>query len=215
MQTKAGVLTAPWGYTKKVVEHFQSLGGVTICDETYTGLGRLGKSYWGHKWQDCTPDIVVIGASLGNGNSLCAVATNLKMAAVVKHNWFNTFAAGHMQTKIGCEVMKIIRRENLHENADIIGNYLYGSLQKLVTKYDCLSDVKGVGLVLALDIVKDGKPDSETALKLMELTRERQLLLGLGGANFNTLLIRPPLCLTTQDAFYTVQAFEDALINLK
>jgi len=84
-----------------------------------------------------------------------------------------------------------------------------------VPKFDSLSEVNGLGLVLGLNLVKDGASSKENAIKLLELARERNLLMGIGGVDHSTLLIRPPLCLSMQDAVYIVQALEDALTHLK
>ena len=107
----------PQGYLEGVVGSFKKQNGLTICDETYTGVGRVGKEGWGFKWQNHQPDIAIIGANLGNGHPFAAVVTRKEISAGIKHAWFNTFAAGHMQNKIGIEVLKIVKREGLRDNA--------------------------------------------------------------------------------------------------
>ncbi len=121
LQAKGGINIPPAGFLKGVAEHFKSLKGVTICDESNTGLGRIGKESWGFKWQNHVPDIITIGSSLGNGSALSAVVTRKEIASVIKHAWFNTFAAGHMQTKIGIAVINTINQEKLNENAETLG----------------------------------------------------------------------------------------------
>jgi 4-aminobutyrate aminotransferase-like enzyme len=213
VQARGGVNVPPAGFLKGVAEHFKGLKAVTICDESNSGMGRIGKESWGFKWQEHVPDIVTIGSSLGNGSALSAVVTRKEIASVVKHVWFNTFAAGHMQTKIGLAVINTIKSEKLNENAENVGSYLLSGLSKLKSAH--VGGVRGKGLLLGIDIVDNGEPSKAKALELMELTRERQLLFGRGGPYGNVLLVRPPLCLTQEDAQYVIEALEDALTKLK
>ena len=101
-------------------------------------------------------------------------------------------------------------------NAEKIGNYLLSELGKLKDKYDIIGDVRGAGLMIGLEFVTDKKthaPSKDIANDMMELTRERQLLFGKGGAYGNTLRIQPPMCLTMDDAKYIVDALEDSVIS--
>lgn len=84
-----------------------------LCDESNTGLGRIGNEYWGHKWRNHRPDVVTLGNSLGNGLPLSAVVTRQEISSAMKHVFFNTFSAGHMQCKISLAVLDIIKRDNL------------------------------------------------------------------------------------------------------
>lgn len=156
LQAKGGINLAAPGFLKGVVNHFKELKAVTICDESSTGLGRIGKESWGFKWQNHIPDIITIGSALGNGSSLAAVVTRKEIASVVKHTWFNTFAAGHMQTKIGIAVLKAINEEKLSENAEKVGNYLLSGLQKSTQNSAFVGGIRGKGLLLGIDIVENG-----------------------------------------------------------
>ncbi len=172
---------------------------MAICDESSTGLGRIGKENWAFKWQNHIPDLVIIGASLANGHAISAIATKKDLAGTVKHAWFNTFAAGHMQTKFGLEVLDIIKREKLDENAEKLGNYLLDGLKRVTANSKNVGSVSGKGLLLGIEIVENkqtNEPSKEKALKLLELTRERNLLFGYGGVHGNVLIVRPPLCIT-------------------
>jgi alanine-glyoxylate transaminase/(R)-3-amino-2-methylpropionate-pyruvate transaminase len=161
------------------------------------------------------PNVVTIGASLGNGSALAAVVTKRDLASVVKHVWFNTFAAGHMQTKLGIAVINTIKEQNLAENAEKVGAYLLQGLTKAAAGSRFIGAVRGKGLLIGIDVVENGQPSKARTLELMELGRERQLLFGQGGAYGNSLLVRPPLCITLEDAKYVVEAFEDSLLKLK
>jgi alanine-glyoxylate transaminase/(R)-3-amino-2-methylpropionate-pyruvate transaminase len=104
----------------------------------------------------------------------------------------------------------------LHLNAEKIGGYLLSELSKLKDKYDIIGDVRGAGLMIGVELVKNKEthePAKDICNEMMELTRERHLLFGKGGAYGNTLRIQPPMCLTMEDAKYIVEAFEDAIIH--
>ena len=168
VQSKGGANVAPEGFYKGVVEHFQSKKGLVISDESNSGLGRIGEQSWGFKWQGYNPDIVVIGSALGNGHALSAVATRREVASVVKHAWFNTFAAGHMQTKIGLAVINAINEEKLNENAEKVGAVLLKGFEKIAKQYPGhIGNVQGKGLLLGIDIAHRGEPSKEKALDLM------------------------------------------------
>lgn len=139
-----------------------------ICDESNSGLGRIGEQSWGFKWQGYTPDIVAIGSALGNGHALSAVATRREISSAVKHAWFNTFAASHMQTKIGIAVINAINEEKLNENAEKVGAVLLKGFEKIAKQYPWhIGNVQGKGLLLGIDIVHRGEPSKEKTLDLM------------------------------------------------
>jgi alanine-glyoxylate transaminase/(R)-3-amino-2-methylpropionate-pyruvate transaminase len=109
-----------------------------------------------------------------------------------------------MQTKIGLAVANTINQEKLHENAESVGNHLLAGLHRVGQTSQFVGAVRGKGLLLGIDIVHNVEPSKQKALELMELTRERQLLFGRGGVHGNTLLVRPPLCITHADAQYVI-----------
>lgn len=111
---------------------------------------------------------MVIGSALGNGHALSAVATRREVASVTKHAWFNTFAAGHMQTKIGLAVIKTINEEKLNENAEKVGAVLLKGFEKIAKLYPGhIGNVRGKGLLLGIDIVHRGEPSKDKTLDLM------------------------------------------------
>lgn len=117
----------------------------------------------------------------------------------MKFIYFNTFACGHLSSRVGVETLKIIKEENLAENAENVGEYFLNGLKKVAEKYESIGEVRGKGLLIGFDVA-----NKQAALDLMELARERQILLGRGGINGNTLLITPPLCITKQDVNYAL-----------
>lgn len=218
IQGVGGINPLPQGYLPEMVKLVKSHGGLIICDEVQTGFGRVGTQYWGHKWQGIKPDIITMAKGIGNGFPIGAVVTRKEVTDKIKSVFFNTFGGGHIQCKVGLEVLNTIRKEKLAENAETVGNYLLTELTKLKEKHRIIGDVRGKGLMIGIELVKDKntkEPAKDEANQLMELTRERQLLFGKGGVHGNVFRIQPPLCLSLDDAKYLVQAFEDAVLNVK
>lgn len=190
----------PDGYIPKMVDLVRKdHGGLIICDEVQTGFGRIGTDYWGHKWQGIKPDIVTMAKGIGNGFPMGAVVTRREITDKIKQVYFNTFGGGHLQCRVGIEVLKTIREEKLAENAEKVGTFLLTELQKMVKTTKYIGDARGKGLMLGIEIVKDKEtkePAKDETNQLMELTRERGLLFGKGGVHGNVLRIQPPLCMT-------------------
>jgi alanine-glyoxylate transaminase/(R)-3-amino-2-methylpropionate-pyruvate transaminase len=219
IQGVGGINPLPEGYLPQMIDLVRNKhGGLIICDEVQTGFGRVGTKYWGHKWQGIKPDIITMAKGIGNGFPIGAVVTRKEITDRVKQVFFNTFGGGHIQCRVGLEVLNVIRKEKLDENAEIVGNYLLAELTKLSQKHRLIGDVRGKGLMIGMELVKDKvtkEPAKDEANQLMELTRERGLLFGKGGALGNVLRIQPPLCLSLQDAKYIVDAVDDSLLQIK
>ena len=219
MQGVGGINVYPEGYIPKMVDLVRNKHhGLIISDEVQTGFGRVGKDYWGFKWQGIKPDIVTMAKGIGNGFPMGAVVTRKEIMNKINQIYFNTFGGGHVQCKIGMQVLRVIREQKLAENADKVGNYLISEFNKLKTKYDTIGDVRGKGLMIAIEMVKDRstkEPNKDIANQLMELTRERGCLFGKTGIYGNVFRLQPPLCLSMEDAKYVVETFEDSMKNIK
>ncbi len=155
---------------------------------------------------------------IGNGFPIGAVVTKKSITDRIKAVYFNTFGGGHIQCRVGMAVLETIQKEKLAENAEKVGSYLISEFTKLSEKHRIIGNVRGKGLMIGIEIVKNKETKElgkEQTAQLMELTRERGILFGKGGAFGNVLRIQPPLCLSMQDAKYIVDAFEDAILHVK
>lgn len=118
IQGVGGINPLPEGYLPQMVDLVRNKhGGLIICDEVQTGFGRVGTKFWGHKWQGIKPDIITMAKGIGNGFPIGAVVTRKEIMDKIKHVFFNTFGGGHIQCRVGLEVLNTIRREKLDENA--------------------------------------------------------------------------------------------------
>src|SRR2546426_8457735 len=200
IQGVGGFVEFPQGYLKHTYEHIRAAGGVCIADEVQTGFGRTGTHFWGFETQGVVPDIVTMAKGIGNGCPLAAVVTTAKIAqALASRIHFNTFGGNPVVCAIGRAVLEVIEREKLQENSLRIGAQLKTGFQRLAKKHPLIGEVRGLGLMLGVELVKDRnskEPAKAECAEILELCRELGLLVGKGGLQGQTLRIKPPLCLT-------------------
>ena len=219
IQGVGGTIVFPDDYLKHAYAHARAAGGVCIADEVQTGFGRTGHHFWGFELQGVIPDIVTMAKGIGNGAPLAAVVTTPQIASVLaKRIHFNTFGGNPVACAQGKAVLEVIQRENLQANALKVGNHLLAGLEKLKQKHELIGDVRGRGLMIGVELVKDRKtkePGKAECIELLEVAREMGLLLGKGGLYGQTIRIKPPLCLTLADADFVLEVFDAALAKLR
>jgi alanine-glyoxylate transaminase/(R)-3-amino-2-methylpropionate-pyruvate transaminase len=218
IQGVGGVVVYPEGYLKHAYEHVRAAGGVCIADEVQTGFGRTGTHFWGFESQGVIPDIVTMAKGIGNGCPLAAVVTTPQIASVLaKRIHFNTFGGNPVVCATGKAVLEVIEREKLQENALNLGNYILAGLEKLKAKHQIIGDVRGKGLMLGIELVKDRatkEPGKAECAQMLELARDMGLLLGKGGLHGSVIRFAPPMCITRADADFMLEVFEEAFSRL-
>jgi len=214
IQGVGGVVVFPDGYLQHVYEHVRGAGGICIADEVQAGFGRTGTHFWGFETQGVIPDIVTMAKGIGNGCPLAAVVTTPQIAGVLaKRIHFNTFGGNPVVTAMGRAVLEVIEREKLQENALKQGQYILAGLEKLKAKHSLIGDVRGKGLMLGIELVKDRatkEPAKAECAQVMETARELGLLLGKGGLYGSVIRFAPPMCITKADADFMLAVFEAA-----
>jgi alanine-glyoxylate transaminase/(R)-3-amino-2-methylpropionate-pyruvate transaminase len=219
IQGVGGVVVFPDGYLKNTYEHVRAAGGVCIADEVQTGFGRTGTHFWGFETQGVVPDIVTMAKGIGNGCPLAAVVTTPQIASVLsKRIHFNTFGGNPVVCAMGKAVLEVIEREHLQENSLRMGAYILGGLEKLKAKHKLIGDVRGKGLMLGIELVKDRatkEPAKAECAELLELCREMGLLLGKGGLQGSVIRFAPPMTLTQADADFMLEVFGEAFAQLE
>lgn len=218
IQGVGGFVVFPDGYLKQTYEHVRAAGGLCIADEVQTGFGRTGTHFWGFETQGVIPDIVTMAKSIGNGAPLAAVVTTSEIAAVLAQKiHFNTFGGNPVVSAIGKAVLEVIEQDNLQENCLTLGNYILAGLEKLKAKYPIIGDVRGKGLMLGLELVKDRQtkePAKEACAAVLEKARELGLLLGKGGLWGQTIRFSPPMCITQADADFLLEVLDASFASL-
>jgi len=218
IQGVGGFVEFPEGYLQIVYEQVRAAGGVCIADEVQTGFGRTGTHFWGFETQGVIPDIVTMAKGIGNGCPLAAVVTTPKIAqSLVGKVHFNTFGGNPVVSAIGKAVLEVIEREKLQANSLKIGSYILGGLNRLKEKYKIIGDVRGRGLMLGIEMVKDRAtkvPASAQCSQVLEGARELGLLVGKGGLWGQTIRFAPPMCITQADADFVLEVLDGAFSAL-
>jgi alanine-glyoxylate transaminase/(R)-3-amino-2-methylpropionate-pyruvate transaminase len=218
IQGVGGTVVFPDGYLEHVYAHVRAAGGVCIADEVQTAFGRTGQHYWGFQLQRVLPDIVTLAKGIGNGAPLAAVVTTPKIAdALTQRIHFNTFGGNPVVCAQGKAVLEVIDQEKLQQNALKVGSHLIARLEKLKEKHELIGDVRGHGLMIGVELVKDRatkEPAKSECLQILERSREMGLLIGKGGLYGQTLRIKPPLCLTLADADFLVEVLDCSFTRL-
>lgn len=218
IQGVGGAVVFPDGYLEKAYAHIRAAGGVCIADEVQAGFGRTGEKFWGFETQGVIPDIVTMAKGIGNGVPLAAVVTTPEIAQVLAERiHFNTFGGNPVCMAQGKAVLEVIENEGLQQNSFVIGNQLIAGFHKLATKHNIIGDVRGKGLMLGIDLVKDRTskaPAKEECLHVFEKAKDMGLLIGKGGLFGNVLRIKPPMCIHQKDADFMLEVLDECFASL-
>jgi len=155
---------------------------------------------------------------IGNGVPLAAVTTRREIAeALTSRIHFNTFGGNPVSMAAGLAVLEVIEEDGLQENARRVGARLLQGLRRLQMQHRLIGEVRGIGLMLGLELVADRatrEPATAQTLEVLEAAREMGVLMGKGGLDGNVLRIKPPMCITIQDADFAVDVLDRALSRL-
>ncbi|MGI9553213.1 MAG: aminotransferase class III-fold pyridoxal phosphate-dependent enzyme, partial [Aurantibacter sp.] len=190
------------GYLKEVYPKIREQGGICISDEVQIGFGRLGDFFWGFEMHDVIPDMVIIGKPMGNGHPIGAVITTTEIAANFEKGpeFFSSFGGNPVSCAIGQAVLQVIEEENLQEHAKQVGGYFMEQLKDLQNGYPFITDVRGSGLFIGVEIVNgQGKPGTRMASDIKNYLRENNILIGTDGPHDSVLKIKPPLSFNSDD----------------
>jgi len=215
IQGVGGAVTPPPEYFQIAYEIVRKHGGLCIADEVQTGFGRTGTKFWGFENWGVTPDLVTLAKGIGNGAPLGACVTRPEIAAVMKNRLhFNTFGGNPVSMTQGLATLEVIDRENIQQNALHVGTHLKNRLLEVQERQPLIGEVRGMGLMLGVELVRDRRtkePADTEAAEVLDLCKERGLLVGKGGLFGNTLRIKPPMCLTKADADFLADCLDEVL----
>jgi 4-aminobutyrate aminotransferase-like enzyme/Ser/Thr protein kinase RdoA (MazF antagonist) len=211
-----GILDVPKSYLKTVVETVQAAGGLFIADEVQYGFGRSGSHLWGFDFHGAAPDIVTMGKPVGNGHPLGVVVTRREIlkSFTDRTDYFSTFGGNPVSAAAGLAVLEVLEREGLQENARTTGACFRQGVETLMARHAAIGDVRGTGLVLGVELVRDRKtqePAPDWTKRVANLMREHGVLVGTEGPRRNVLKIRPPLCFGPEHADIAIEALDRAL----
>jgi 4-aminobutyrate aminotransferase-like enzyme len=222
LPSSAGHIIPPEGYLKKVYEHVRAAGGVCIADEVQVGFGRTGTHFWAFEAQGAVPDIVTLGKPIGNGHPLGAVVTTRELAESFANGmeFFSTFGGNPVSCAIGIAVLDVLAEEKLQSNALRVGARLMDDLRTLKEKRPLIGDVRGMGLFIGVELVRDRstlEPAADEAAYIANRMKDCGILIGTEGPLHNVLKIRPPMVFSEANADILLETldriFEEDFLN--
>lgn len=214
-----GILPDPAGFLQKTLAVVHEAGALYIADEVQPGFGRIGSHMWGFMRHRIVPDIAVMGKPMGNGMPIAAAVMKAEIQDRFGKDvrYFNTFGANHVSIAAASAVLDVIRDEKLMENAATTGEHMLAGMRTLQGKFACIGDVRGAGLFLGLEFVKDREsrmPDGALALAVVNGLRDRRVLISAAGIHGNVLKIRPPLPFSCKHADIFLETLESVLTDI-
>jgi alanine-glyoxylate transaminase/(R)-3-amino-2-methylpropionate-pyruvate transaminase len=215
IQGVGGFIVPPKEYFPRVYEIVKKYGGLYISDEVQAGVGRTGNHWFGVLHNGITPDMMTMAKGLGNGASIGGLVTKDAIADSMKGKiHFNTYAGNPWATIQAHETLSILEEENILEKATRLGGLIMNGLKEIQKSSKTLGDVRGRGLLMGLEFVKDKETKAygtEETLEVMEEARERGLLIGKGGLYGNVIRLTPPMCITETDAQEIVKILGESI----
>jgi 4-aminobutyrate aminotransferase-like enzyme len=202
IQGVGGFITPPKEYFKIVTDIVRRYGGIFIADEVQTAWGRTGSKWFGIEHWGVQPDIITSAKGLGNGLPIGVTIARPEIADAMKGVTISTFGGNPVVTTAAKAVLDYIEEQNLLRNTEETGAYLRGKLIDLKDKYQLIGDVRGMGLLLAMELVEDRKsktPATAATLQMMDAARENRIMIGRGGIYGNVLRLSPPMNINRAD----------------
>jgi len=207
-----GFIVPPKDYFKRVHEITKNHGGLFISDEVQTAWGRTGDKWFGIEHFGVEPDIITSAKGMGNGVPIGWTIATPEVADAFPGLTFSTFGGNPVSCAVGLAVINVIEEDDLRTNCRVVGDYFRGKLDELKEKYPVIGDVRGMGIMQGIELVKDRQtkePYPEAVLKVFEETKRQGVLIGKGGLYGN--VIRTGLMLnTTKDTVDQLIAALDA-----
>ncbi len=213
--TADGIFVPEPGVVAEIVATARAAGALFIADEVQSGHGRTGEM-WGFSRWGVTPDIVTLGKPMGNGHPIAAVITRSDIVDRfgAETTFFSTFGGNPVACAAALAVLNVLEDEGLLAHATTVGDHLRASLAGLAARHPAIGDVRGRGLMTGVELVRDPatrEPDPDLAALVKDEMAERGVLIGTTGRLTNVLKVRPPLCVTGDEAALIVTALGEIL----
>jgi 4-aminobutyrate aminotransferase-like enzyme len=202
IQGVGGFITPPKDFFKRIIPIVKEAGGIFIADEVQTGWGRTGSKWFGIEHYDVEPDIITTAKGMANGTPIGATITTPEIAEAIKGTTFSTFGGNPVTMTAALATIEYIEKNNLLENSATQGAVLREKLEDLQSEFNFIGEVRGMGLMQGVEIIKPGtdkEPDAARTGALMSAARDRGLLIGKGGLYGNVLRVAPHLNVSSDD----------------
>ncbi|MBI2838955.1 MAG: aspartate aminotransferase family protein [Acidobacteria bacterium] len=216
---EGGILPPPPEYFSIAAEIFHKAGALFIADEVQSGFGRTGRMFAIEHSDGVVPDIMTMAKGIASGFPLGAFTAREPVCdAMQPGDHLSTFGGNPIACAAALANIAVIQEERLVENAANRGEELLARFRSLHEKYPLIGDVRGRGLMIGLELVRDRvtkEPATDSAKAIREEMRERGVLIGVGGPNGNVLRFQPPLSITAEECDQAVTALEQVVLSLK
>jgi 4-aminobutyrate aminotransferase-like enzyme len=215
IQGVGGFITPPKEYFRVVLDIVRKYGGLFICDEVQTGCGRTGKTFCGIEHWGVQPDIMTFAKGLANGLPIGATVASPAVADSYTGLSIATFGGNPVSSRGALATIEFIERNRLAEKAEILGGRLRDGLETLKATYPSIGDVRGMGLMQALEVVDPNSadrkaPHPEKLSRIFEETRRLGLLIGKGGLYNNVIRVTPPLIVSAGEIDQALEVLDKA-----
>ena len=211
IQGNGGVVIPPDGFLAGLRSLCDRTGTVLVFDEIQCGFGRSGRM-WASEYEEVVPDLMTAGKGIGGGLALAAVLGRSELMTTWEPDAVSsTFLANALNAAAGCAAMDVLREEGLVERSARLGAQALARLKGELAKNATIGDVRGRGLFLGVEIVKESEPDPELAVQTHRALRERGVLVGRGGRYGNVLILAPPLVIEEDALTGGLDAIAEAL----
>lgn len=211
IQGNGGIVAPPLWYFKEVKVLLEAYGILLICDEIQTGFGRTGKMF-AIEHYGVVPDILTMAKALGNGTPISAFASSDEVAASLNRPSASTFGGNPVSAATALAVLDFIQENGLAEQADKLGKLLQGKLADLKSRYRCISDVRGLGLMVGMELdFGDSAASAAKCDELLERMKDKGYLLGKNGIGRNVVAFQPPLVISEQNIADMAAVLDDCL----
>jgi 4-aminobutyrate aminotransferase len=202
IQGVAGYVVPPPGYFQRAAEIIRSYGGVFICDEVQAGFGRTGDKWFGIEHWDVVPDLMVMAKAIANGFPVAATMARDEIADAWTGKTISTFGGNPVGMAAAIATNEVMVREDVPARSAERGRQLRAGLDALQQDFSWIGEVRGMGLMQALEIVEDRdskKPDGAKGKALLEATKAEGLLVGLAGLNGHVVRVAPSMLITEEE----------------
>ena len=214
IQGNGGIITPPPGYFEAVKEILDRYGALLIVDEIQTGFGRTGKMFAIENWE-VSPQIMTVAKALANGTPVGAFIAESEVAECYTRPGASTLGGNPVTAVAALSTLEVIEKEKLVENAAEVGRYFKEKLLELKEKHVLIGDVRGIGLMLGAELVREGKqPAVEETDQVLESLKNKGVLIGKNGQNRNVLAFQPPLIITKDDVDLVVRELDSTLVQI-
>ncbi len=211
----AGNIPPPKEYFIEINKILNSNDILFIDDEITAGLGRTGRMF-AIEHYNVKPDIMTIGKTLGGGLPISATIVDEKIGeSLDSFDYYVTYGGNPLACSVANVVVDLIWNNKLYKRAEKLGNYFIQGLKELSERYPLIGDVRGCGLMIGVELVKDvrtKKPAQEESLYILEKAREKGLILPAGRGWFkNVIRINPPVVITEEQIDKALNIIEELM----